>query len=356
MTYKEENIAMEEVTHNNTARNKFHQKERIERHVASEDRSQEDEIDLVEVVKKLWRNRKLIIWVTVVFMVIGIVYSLMATPYYRATLTMYPATGSKKANRLMSMAASFGLGGGGSIQTYNIEDVIKSRKIAKEIVLHKWNVSGSDVKMNLIDFWEIKANKEVMKMFFAIKRCRKMISISTNKQSGLMTLSVLATDPILSSQIANYLGKAVTDYIQKHNGLVAEKNLEHIDIRLSDVKNELKEAELALKNFREGNRDVSSPQTQLEMGRLSRELDIKQGVYLTLNQQRELALIDKIKKSPVINTLDEAEVPIRREKPKRAMICIVFTFLGGIIGIGLVLLLLFLSENLGELRLARLVK
>ena len=33
---------------------------------------QEEEIDLVEVVRKLWKNRKLILKITVVFMVLGV--------------------------------------------------------------------------------------------------------------------------------------------------------------------------------------------------------------------------------------------------------------------------------------------
>ncbi len=317
---------------------------------------QEDEIDLVEVVKKLWRNRKLIMAVTFLFMVIGVVYALLATPYYRATLTMYPATGEKKAGGLMSMAASFGVSLGGGAETYNVEDVIKSRKIAKEVVLHEWNISGSEAKMNLLDFWEIESEREEMKMFLAMKNWKDVVSVSTNKESGLMSLGVMTKDPLLSAQIANYMGKAVTDYIQEHQGAVADNNLAHIDLRLKDVKKELKEAELALKEYSESNRDISSPHAQLEVGRLSRELEIKQGVYLTLNQQRELAMIDKVKKSPVINILDEAEVPLLKEKPKKAMICVAFTFLGGILGVGLVLLLPFMAENFGEFRLARLVK
>ena len=318
---------------------------------------QEDEIDLVEVVKKLWRNRKLIMAVTFLFMVTGVVYALLATPYYRATLTMYPATGEKKGGGLMSMAASFGVSlGGGGAETYNVEDVIKSRKIAKEVVLHQWNISGSEAKMNLLDFWGMKSENMAEKMFSAINRCKNMISISTNIESGLMSLSVLSTDPKLSSQIANYMGKAVTNYIQEHQGVIADNNLAHIDLRLKDVKKELKEAELALKEYSESNRDISSPHAQLEVGRLSRELEIKQGVYLTLNQQRELAMIDKVKKSPVINILDEAEIPLSKAEPKRSMICIVYTFLGGILGIGLVLLLPFLAKNFGEFKLARLVK
>ena len=39
---------------------------------------QEEEIDLVEVVRKLWKNRKLILKITVVFMVLGVLVVLFS--------------------------------------------------------------------------------------------------------------------------------------------------------------------------------------------------------------------------------------------------------------------------------------
>ena len=39
---------------------------------------QEEEIDLVEVVRKLWKYRKLILKITVVFMVLGVLVALFS--------------------------------------------------------------------------------------------------------------------------------------------------------------------------------------------------------------------------------------------------------------------------------------
>ena len=44
---------------------------------------QEEEIDLVEVVRKLWKNRKLILKITVVFMVLGVLVALFSGPSIR---------------------------------------------------------------------------------------------------------------------------------------------------------------------------------------------------------------------------------------------------------------------------------
>jgi len=316
----------------------------------------EEEIDIVEVVKKLWRNRKLISMVTVFFMIIGIVYAIFATPIYKSTLTMYPAAGGEKMGGLMSMAASFGISSGGSKETYNIEDVVKSRTIAREVVLHKWKTKKYEKLVSLIEYGGKEVKDTVNAVYGAVNNYGKMVSISTNKKTGLITLNVETSDPVLCAEIGNYLGKALTKYVQEYQGSKAIDNIEHINKRLLSVNNELKDIEEDLKIFQIKNRDMSSPQTQLEYGRLQRKLQIKQQVYLTLNQQIELAQIDKIKKSPVINILDKAEVPLFKVRPKRSLICIIYTFLGGIIGCGIVLLLPFINDKFGELKLAKYIK
>ena len=59
---------------------------------------QDEEIDLVEVIRKLWKNRKLIIKITVVFMVIGVLVALFSPKEYSAGCTMVPQSGDKKAS------------------------------------------------------------------------------------------------------------------------------------------------------------------------------------------------------------------------------------------------------------------
>lgn len=317
---------------------------------------EEYEIDLVELIKKLWRNRKLISIITGAFMLIGLIYAMFATPVYQSTLTMYPASGGEKMGGLMSMASSFGMSVGGSKETYNIEDVVKSRTIAREVVLHKWKTNKYSEPVNLLEYSGKEVKDTVRALFAAINSYNAMINIETNKETGLMKLNIESADPILSAEIANYVGEAVTKYVQENQGMEAKKNITYIDKRIDDIAKELRSAEENLKNYKLNNRDTYSPQAQLELERLSRVLEIKQGVFLTLSQQRELAEIEKIKKTPVINILDKAEVPLLKIKPKRSIICVGFTFLGGIIGVGFVLLLPFLVENFGDFKLAKYVR
>lgn len=76
---------------------------------------QEEEIDLVEVVRKLWKNRKLILKITVVFMVLGVLVALFSPKEYTAGCTMVPQSGDKKVGgNLSGLASMVGINLGGA--------------------------------------------------------------------------------------------------------------------------------------------------------------------------------------------------------------------------------------------------
>ena len=75
------------------------------------------------------------------------------------------------------------------------------------------------------------------------------------------------------------------------------------------------------------------------------------GLYSYLAKQRENPNIMLKQTTPVFTVVEPVTIPTERSKPKRGLICIAFTFLGGFIGIGLVLTLPFLAQVSGCKRL-----
>ena len=78
---------------------------------------------------------------------------------------MYPALESESSGGILGssikgLAESYGLMGLGSAPTYNIPDIVLSRRIKKNIILSKWQSNAFPDSSNLIKFWEIdKPNK-----------------------------------------------------------------------------------------------------------------------------------------------------------------------------------------------------
>lgn len=70
----------------------------------------ENEIDLIEVVKKLWTKRKFIIKVTVIWACLGVLVALFSAKEFSADCTIVPQTGDKTAGgNLGGLAAMAGI-------------------------------------------------------------------------------------------------------------------------------------------------------------------------------------------------------------------------------------------------------
>ncbi|MDE5421898.1 hypothetical protein L3073_06735 [Ancylomarina sp. DW003] len=105
-------------------------------------------------------------------------------------------------------------------------------------------------------------------------------------------------------------------------------------------------AQNKLARFRDQNKNVSSAMAQTQIERLQSEFSMASSVYTELAKQLETQKIQVKEDTPVFTIIEPVVVPFERSKPKRAMILIIWTFLGGIVGVGMV----FGKEFLGSVR------
>ena len=67
---------------------------------------EEDTIDLVEILQKLWAKRKFILIVTGVAMALGLIVALLTPNQYTASCTLVPQTSEKKVGGSLSGLAA----------------------------------------------------------------------------------------------------------------------------------------------------------------------------------------------------------------------------------------------------------
>ena len=310
-----------------------------------------DEIDLVAVWNTLTKQKWSILKITGLFTTIGIIYSLLATPYFQSTISLYPvgeiAETSGFGGNLKGLAESFGIGGLGPSPTYNIPDIINSRLLKKDIVLKSWPNSLYPYGSNLIKYWKIdkptwftprkwisqllpsggfSADPYHQYIETAIENLSELISVD-EEDSGLITVSVLMEDPGLSAVIANYIAEFVKDFISVEQHREAVKNKAFIYDQQTQAKEELAHSEEELTEFRKQHPiTLDTPDLQLARGRLIRNIEENQAVHITLRQQYEIAKIEEAKENLLVNILDVAEPAVKIAKPRRTLI-VVSTFL-----------------------------
>ena len=82
-------------------------------------------------------------------------------------------------------------------------------------------------------------------------------------------------------------------------------------------------------NFKERNRGYEdSPELFMIFSRLFREVEAKKQLYITLQQQLELARIEEVKQTPILHILDYAVPPSRKSSPNRFLFLAFSTIFG----------------------------
>ena len=331
--------------------------------------NESDEIDFIAVWHTLSQRKWSIINITCLFTTIGIIYSLLATPYFKSTVSLYPAgetgtSGSILDSNLEGIAKSFGIKGLSPMPTYNIPDIVNSRRLKKDIILLNWKTKTYPDSSNLIQFWEINkpkwfAPKNWLKNFLpeepypvdpqsefledAIEKLDELISVE-EEISGLIVVSVLMKDPGLAADITNYIASFVKGFISNEQNKEAVKNKKFINNQMLMAKDDLANSESKLTDFFKQNPLPSgNPDLQLEQGRLTRDVEENQAVYITLRQQYEIAKIEEAKENLLVNILDGGEPAVEKAKPKRKLIIIVS-------GLSSLILAIFFVFSLSYLR------
>lgn len=327
-------------------------------------RKTDHEIDLIEIITILWKARKFIAIVTAISLAIGILYIIFATPMYRGTITLYSAVDTGSNSPISIMARQLGAGGAQTGATYyNIPDVVKSRTLAEKIVEHEWEVEGFEKKVDLVKYFDKIFGAEEPEKFDSetdekLWRERKFynysqyisadrISVIANDKTGLITVTVDMESPALARDIANFISLFITGWVNDAQKEKVRSNLEFINERAAVLGAELQEAENDLKKFRETNRNIlNSPDLQLELQRLQRQVTIKQEVYLTMIKQREINQIEENKSVDVVKILDEAIYNPVPYSPNKKNALAGALFLGIILNSFLIILFYFLQRGI----------
>ena len=235
--------------------------------------TENDEINVNAIWDIIRNNKKFLIKFSFYTTLLGLAYSLLATIYFTSRISLYPAgelnQGSGSFGDFQGLAKSFGLGALGSAPTYNIPDIIDSRKLKKDIVIKKWKTSKFPNGSNLISFWEL----DKPSFFSPLSSIRKLLpgsNLSANlldknlheaiiiiddlinvreEISGLISVTVTMQDPHLASDIANYIAEYVKNFISVEQKIEASRNRAFIEKQMEEAKFQNEKSEDLLTNF-----------------------------------------------------------------------------------------------------------
>jgi len=212
---------------------------------------QEDEINLLDywrVIIKRWRIIALIFWASVIA---AAIVSLLMTPIYQAKVTIMPieSSGGRLSSALRSLGSVPFVGGmlpSGGASANKLEAVLKSRTMAEDVIQ----------SLDLIKILFEEPQDEPPSLQDAVRSLTGITKFADDKK-GLISISVEYKDPGIAADIANQFTVALKRFLNENALSMAKRNRIFIENQLKKVKEELQDAEEAMKNFQTNKKIVS---------------------------------------------------------------------------------------------------
>ncbi len=235
-----------------------------------------------------------------------------------------------------------------------IPDLLKSRTFAeiilkKEFFTKEYNKMLPMLNILTVGDKEIVAGRDTLIAEAVESLNRNFIEFVEDKQSSISVLKVHTNEPQFSKDLADEVLLEMQALNRFFKSESVNNKIRFIENRISSVQDELQRSEQSLKSFNERNRQIFSPSLQLELERLEREVEIQKGIYLTLKQQFELAKIEEVQESSIIQILDKPRVSFKPINKKLIPTFFVASFFG--LGFGVLLAFLrayFYNEDINE--------
>ena len=356
--------------------------------------AESDEIDLKDLFVKIWSQRKLILIITGVALAIGLLVAFLSPVEYTASCTVVPQQTDKGGGNIAGIASMMGmnLGSGMSGETLSptvYPNIVKSATYCSDIMQTKIKIKKSAAPVTLYEYYsnEKYQNKNLLSLLakYTIglpgtilsafhsdnsedtptvysdtvtgrvitlsKKERKIyetisksIQLEINSKEGYIVLGYTFGEPEAVAQITQSLYTTLDRYVRNFKAQKEEDNLRFVQSSYKDARNDFLTKQANLAAFQDANRDLASATSRSTLQRLTSEYDIAFTVYNELAKQLEQAKLAVKQSTPVLTVIDPVVVPNQKSAPRRAMILVVFTFLGLILGIGWVFVEPFLHD------------
>ncbi|EHR1008850.1 Wzz/FepE/Etk N-terminal domain-containing protein [Vibrio parahaemolyticus] len=292
-----------------------------------------DEIDLRELFKALWKGKWIIIATTFVFAASSVLYALSLPNIYKSDALLAPAESSnggglsKMAGQLGGLAALAGvnLGTDESSQTDLAVQVMKSRQFVEAFIkkhdllvplmaAKDWNLTNNKLILDeelynpttgewLRDPNGLRGATPTAQEAFEVFS-KEVLNLSQDKESGLYTISVKHYSPYVAQQWVSWLIEDINQVMRERTIAETSQNLAYLNAQLQKTA----------------------------------VTDMQSTFYKLIEEQTKSLMLAEVQEEFIFKVVDPAVVPELKDGPKRALICVLGTLLGGMLGGAIVLI------------------
>ena len=339
------------------------------------DTHKDDEIDLIALLKTVFLARRFVVKTTILFAVFGVILALISPVKYSASSTFVPQLSEGRTNS--------SLGGLASLAGINLSAIMGSQpqeippslypqiaeSIPYQLALLEAKVGSNDTSFRnyILDQNDVAIlpllkkytiglpgllfnkktdnNEPTDSSLFQVSEEDKdlfaflaqVLSIEVDEQEGLVSISVELADRMVAAQLAQAATELLQSNIIAFKSQSARNNLDFIERQYESKRQEFEQIQDSIAIFKDQNLNITSSLYQNQLSRLESQFTVTSSVFQELAGQVEQAKIQVNKDTPIFTIIEPVSVPLERSKPKRSMMVIIWTFLGGVFSVGWVL-------------------
>jgi LPS O-antigen subunit length determinant protein (WzzB/FepE family) len=302
------------------------------------DTQYDDEIDLRELFGVLWAGKIKIIAITAVFAIASIIYALSVPNQYKATALLAPAqsSGGGLSGALgqlggLASLAGVSLGGGESSEGQIAQEIMKSwsyiegfiadNDLAVELAaVQGWSKGSSELQINDSVYdtenkqWLVENEAGVTgppSSWSLFKAFSERLAVSEDKKSGLVSVSFEYYSPLIAKQWVDM-------YVESINRFMQQRQVDKVT------------------------RNIAYLQEQIGKTSIAEMQDV---FYSIIEEQTKNKMLAEASPDYAFVAVGPSMVPEQKSQPKRALICILGTLLGGMLSVLLVLVMHYARKS-----------
>lgn len=291
----------------------------------------------LETLTLFVRRWRLVAGIPLASVLTGILLSFLMPKTWVSTVAFVPgSTSSVNLPALLGgLAGQFGIRLPGerpaeSPQFYR--SLLQSREVLDSALLTRYlRVGASPIPALLVDVLEIHGRSIEERLEKGRKALRGHLVIAIDAETGIVRLGVKMPDPVLAAAVAQRLYTRLDEFNRSTRQTAARARREFLDDRVAEARQELTTAEDALRAFLTKNRLYrDSPDLVFDYGRLERQVQLLQQLYLTLASERETARLEEIDNTPVLTVVERPQVPVQASWPRPVLLGAALGLLGAV--------------------------
>ncbi len=337
-----------------------------------------NDIDLIELVKKIWAGRRFIIKWVGISAVAGLVVGFSIPAEYSVSVKMVAEDNTNNQtsagmSQLMNLAgfapnqAANGYGIGVMMYPEVVSTIpfladmrnikVQSQKANAPITLYEYITEDQKTAWwNYIISAPFKALGWVLSLFKEdseedggdtfnmsyltkeqmgyIDAMRARINIDLDTKSAVISANVTMQDPVVTAVVADSMVSRLKEYIVRYRTDKARQDMEYCSRAFEESKGQYFDAQRRYAVFVDQNKNIVKESVKIEQDRLRNEMQLAYGVYNAMAQQLETAKLKVQEQTPCVTVIEPSSVPLKKSKPRKKIILFTFVFLGVLGSVG----------------------